>query len=102
VPGSRLPAIEDVRDDATGTHVVPIAHIVLERHVPSYVSQWESFVRAVVDGGPASVSGADGRAPFVLGLAAGRSLDERRPVAVSLAPDHHDRPGPAVAAGGGQ
>ena len=37
---------------------------------------------AVVTGGPPPVSGADGRIPLVLGLAAGRSLAERRPITI--------------------
>jgi myo-inositol 2-dehydrogenase/D-chiro-inositol 1-dehydrogenase len=82
------PAHGGVHFDATGSHRPPIAHFFVERYVPSYVRQWEAFVDAVVVGGPPPVSGADGRAPVVLGLAAGQSLAERRPVRVEdvLAP----------------
>ena len=76
------PSHSGVRLDALGSHLPPIPHFFLERYVPSFVRQWEAFVDAVVTGGPAPVSGADGRAPLVLGLAAGRSLTERRPIRV--------------------
>ena len=72
--------------DGAGSHAPPVAHFFLERYGPSYVRQWEAFVDAVVGGGPAPVSGADGRAPLVLGIAAGRSLAEHRPIAISPAP----------------
>jgi myo-inositol 2-dehydrogenase/D-chiro-inositol 1-dehydrogenase len=76
------PVHTGVHHDAGGSHAMPIAHFFLERYVPSYVRQWEAFVDAVVSGGPAPVSGDDGRAPLVLGLAAGRSLAEHRPIEV--------------------
>ena len=76
------PAHGGVHFDATGSHRPPIAHFFVDRYVPSYLRQWEAFVDAIVTDGPAPVSGADGRAPVVLGLAAGRSLAERRPVRV--------------------
>ena len=52
----------------------------LERYAASYLRQWEAFVGLVRDGGPSPVTGADGRAPLVIGLAAGRSMRERRVV----------------------
>ena len=45
--------------------------------------QWEAFAAAVGAGVTPPVSAADARAPLVIGLAALRSLHERRPVAVS-------------------
>jgi myo-inositol 2-dehydrogenase / D-chiro-inositol 1-dehydrogenase len=58
------------------------SHFFLERYMPSYVREWELFVQAVQSGAAPPVSGADARAPLVIGLAARRSLQERRPVAV--------------------
>ena len=77
------PAHAASRSTPAGSHAPPIPHFFLERYMTSYLRQWEAFVDAVVEGGPAPVSGADGRAPLVLGLAAGRSLAERRPVAIT-------------------
>jgi myo-inositol 2-dehydrogenase/D-chiro-inositol 1-dehydrogenase len=60
-----------------------LPHFFLERYMRSYVREWELFVEAVQSGGAPPVSGDDARAPLLIGLAAGRSLRERRPVQVS-------------------
>jgi myo-inositol 2-dehydrogenase/D-chiro-inositol 1-dehydrogenase len=52
----------------------------LERYMGSYVGELEAFVHCVQNGSPPPVSGADGRAPVVMALAALRSLRENRPV----------------------
>ncbi len=68
---------------ADGGHSAPVPHFFLERYIPSYVAQWTAFVDAVSAGAPTPVTGADGRAPLVIGLAARRSVDEGRPVDVA-------------------
>jgi myo-inositol 2-dehydrogenase / D-chiro-inositol 1-dehydrogenase len=68
---------------AEGGRTATLPHFFLERYVPSYVAQWEAFATAVRAGLPSPVGGADGRAPLAIGLAAGRSLRENRPVAVA-------------------
>jgi myo-inositol 2-dehydrogenase / D-chiro-inositol 1-dehydrogenase len=68
---------------AQGTSAPPLPYFYVDRYVPSYVRQWDAFVAAVRDGGTPPVTGADGRAPLVMGLAAWRSLREGRPVAVA-------------------
>jgi myo-inositol 2-dehydrogenase/D-chiro-inositol 1-dehydrogenase len=60
-----------------------LPYFFLERYLPSYVREWEVFVDAVQSGAAPPVSGADARAPLLIGLAAGRSLHEQRPVRVS-------------------
>jgi myo-inositol 2-dehydrogenase / D-chiro-inositol 1-dehydrogenase len=40
----------------------------------------QEFVAAVLDDGPVPVTGEDGRAPVVIGLAARASYDQNRPV----------------------
>jgi myo-inositol 2-dehydrogenase/D-chiro-inositol 1-dehydrogenase len=60
----------------------PVPHFFLDRYIPSYVAQWEAFVGALEAHTPPPVSGADGRAPLVMGLAAGRSVREGRPVRI--------------------
>jgi myo-inositol 2-dehydrogenase / D-chiro-inositol 1-dehydrogenase len=65
---------------ANGTHKAPLPHFFLERYVPSYLREWDAFVEAVRTGTPPPVSGADARAPLVIGLAAWRSLREGGPV----------------------
>lgn len=55
----------------------------MERYVESYVTELQQFVECVQSGSQTPVTGLDGRIPIVMGKAAGRSLQERRPVAVS-------------------
>ncbi len=65
---------------ADGTHAPALPHFFVERYLASYLAQWSAFAEAVRAGGPSPVSGADGRAPLAIGLAAGRSAREARPV----------------------
>ena len=57
-------------------------YFFLERYLPSYVREWQAFVEALKRGEDPPVSSTDARAPLVIGLAAGRSLREGRPVRV--------------------
>lgn len=54
----------------------------MERYTESYVAEVAAFVAAIVDDKPVPVTGADGRAPVVMGMAARRSYDEHRPVRI--------------------
>ncbi|HEX7299880.1 MAG TPA: inositol 2-dehydrogenase [Solirubrobacteraceae bacterium] len=65
---------------AEGTRAATLPYFYLERYIPSYVREWRAFVGAVSEGRPPLVGGRDARAPLVIGLAAGRSLREGRPV----------------------
>jgi myo-inositol 2-dehydrogenase/D-chiro-inositol 1-dehydrogenase len=67
-------------DGARGPRIAPF---FVERYARSYVDQWSAFVTAVRDRATPEVTGADGRAPLLIGLAARRSLVERRPVRVA-------------------
>ncbi len=67
---------------ATGERRPANPYFFLERYLPSYVREWQAFVEAVKRGEDPPVSRADARAPLVIGLAAGRSLREGRPVRV--------------------
>ena len=67
----------------TGTRTQPLPHFFLERYLPSYLGQWAAFERAVRADEPPPVTGRDGRAALVLGLAALRSVRESRPVRTS-------------------
>ena len=68
--------------DASGSHHATLPYFFLDRYIPSYLAEWETFV-ATAHGAPSPVSGADGRAPLVAGLAALRSVREGRTVATS-------------------
>jgi myo-inositol 2-dehydrogenase / D-chiro-inositol 1-dehydrogenase len=60
-------------------HDLPL-NFFLERYTDSYVAELSAFVAAILDDQPVPVTGADGRAPVVMGMAARRSYDEGRPV----------------------
>jgi len=79
------PAHTAVVRTAEGSRGAPLPFFFLERYIPSYLREWAAFVDAVRTGAPPPVGAADARAPLVIGLAAWRSLHERRPVAVAKA-----------------
>ncbi len=58
-------------------------YFFLERYMESYLREMQSFVDSVQNDTPPEVTGADGRAPVVIGLAARKSYEENRPVALS-------------------
>jgi myo-inositol 2-dehydrogenase/D-chiro-inositol 1-dehydrogenase len=66
--------------DADGTRLATLPYFFIERYTASYVRQWQAFVAAYKARESPPTSGHDGRAALVLGLAAKRSLIERRPV----------------------
>ena len=55
----------------------------MDRYTESFANEVRSFVQSVVEDKPTAVSGMDGRIPVVMGLAARKSYDERRPVKLS-------------------
>ena len=55
----------------------------MDRYTESFSNEVRSFVQSVVEDKPTAVSGMDGRIPVVMGLAARKSFDERRPVKLS-------------------
>jgi myo-inositol 2-dehydrogenase/D-chiro-inositol 1-dehydrogenase len=52
----------------------------MDRYIESYRAEVVAFIRAINEGQPSPVNGADGRAPVVIALAAMKSLRENRPV----------------------
>src|ERR1035437_4092867 len=68
---------------AEGTRQPPLAYFFLERYRTSYLREWQAFVHALNEGGSSPITGADGRAPLVIGLAAKRSIEFDRPVKIS-------------------
>lgn len=55
----------------------------MERYLNAYQIELAAFVKALQDGSPMPVTGADGRAPVVIAKAAMKSLRENRPVKLS-------------------
>jgi myo-inositol 2-dehydrogenase/D-chiro-inositol 1-dehydrogenase len=72
-----------VRRTAEGTFGTTIPYFFLDRYIPSYVDEWKAFVEYVTGGGASPVDAHAGRAPLVIGLAAGLSAREGRPVRCS-------------------
>ena len=58
-------------------------HFFLERYTDSYVGEMKEFVDAIATGRNPSCTGQDGLTATILGLAAKKSLAERRPVKIS-------------------
>lgn len=58
-------------------------HFFVERYTESYLVEMRAFIDAVLHDKPVPVTGADGRAPVVMGIAARKSYEENRPVRLS-------------------
>jgi myo-inositol 2-dehydrogenase/D-chiro-inositol 1-dehydrogenase len=58
-------------------------YLFMQRYAACYVAEVRQFIECVRDDKPTPTTGADGRAAVVLGYAAGKSLQENRPVKVS-------------------
>jgi myo-inositol 2-dehydrogenase / D-chiro-inositol 1-dehydrogenase len=61
----------------------PPLYFFLERYRQAFIDEMQAFCRAVMDGTPTPVQGIDGVQPLIIGLAAKKSLDQKRPVLVS-------------------
>ena len=66
--------------DSEGVHGPLPLHFFVERYTEAYLEEMRSFVKAVLEDRPPEVTGEDGRVPVVMGYAARRSVEERRPV----------------------
>lgn len=68
---------------ATGVVSEKPLFFFLERYMDSYGTEVKAFVDCVVNDREPPVTGADGRAPVVIAMAAGKSYRESRPVKIS-------------------
>ena len=71
-----------ISDGASIRHELPL-YFFVERYTESYISELQAFAQSVLTDKETAVSGLDGRAPVVMGLAAKKSIDENRPVKLS-------------------
>lgn len=55
----------------------------MDRYLDSFANELRAFVEAIINDRPAPVTGADGRAPVVMALAARKSYEEGRPVRIA-------------------
>jgi myo-inositol 2-dehydrogenase/D-chiro-inositol 1-dehydrogenase len=65
---------------ATEIHRDLPLNFFMERYTDSFVNEMQAFVHAVLRDEPTQVNGRDGRLAVLIGLAARKSYDERRPV----------------------
>lgn len=69
--------------DGTSIHRDLPLNFFMERYTESFLAEMQAFVAAVQQDGPVPVTGADGRAPVLLAMAALQSHREGRPVRLS-------------------
>lgn len=69
--------------NASGVGRGPLMNFFMDRYLPSYQRELAAFVQCVANNTPVPITGADGRAPVVLALAALKSFKENRPVKLS-------------------
>ena len=67
---------------AQGVYSAKPQYFFLERYKMSYVEELKSFVDAVANDKEPAVTGNDGLQPVLIGVAALKSLEERRPVRI--------------------
>jgi len=72
-----------VVSDSTGVHGALPLFFFVERYTESYLAEMRAFIAAVREDRTPSVTGLDGRIPVVMGYAAKKSFDEKRPVRLS-------------------
>jgi myo-inositol 2-dehydrogenase/D-chiro-inositol 1-dehydrogenase len=71
-----------VVSDGQSVHRDLPLNFFMERYTDSYAAEMAAFLDCVLDNTPPTVTGEDGRAALVLGLAAQRSARENQPVRV--------------------
>ena len=69
--------------DAQGCHSSPLYYFFIERYREAYIAELRAFVEAVREKKKPPVTGLDGKVSVVMGYAAKKSLEERRPVRLS-------------------
>jgi myo-inositol 2-dehydrogenase/D-chiro-inositol 1-dehydrogenase len=82
-----------VVSDATGVRGPLPLFFFVERYTESYVAEMKAFVGCILDDTPPPVTGLDGRIPVVMGYAAKKSFEEKRPVRLSEVDVKRDLPG---------
>jgi myo-inositol 2-dehydrogenase/D-chiro-inositol 1-dehydrogenase len=66
-----------------GVHSAKPQHFFLDRYQESYVIEMQQFVDCVRENRPSPVTGRDGLAPMIIGLAAKKSLQEKRAIKIA-------------------
>jgi myo-inositol 2-dehydrogenase/D-chiro-inositol 1-dehydrogenase len=69
--------------NAEGVHTAKPLYFFLERYMDSFIAEMREFVTSVQTDQQTPVTGADGRKPVLIGMAAWKSYRENRPVKLS-------------------
>ena len=72
-----------VKGNTSGFLSAKPPYFFMQRYAPCYVEEVRQFIECVREDKPTPTTGADGRAAVVIGYAAGKSLQENRPVRIS-------------------
>jgi myo-inositol 2-dehydrogenase/D-chiro-inositol 1-dehydrogenase len=72
-----------VVSNAAGIHGALPLFFFVERYTESYIAEMRAFLECILEDTPPPVTGLDGRIPVVIGYAAKRSYEEKRPVRLS-------------------
>jgi myo-inositol 2-dehydrogenase/D-chiro-inositol 1-dehydrogenase len=72
-----------VYSNAEGVHAALPLYFFLERYTESFITELREFVACIRNDTIPPVTGLDGRAPVLIGMAAWKSYQENRPVKVS-------------------
>jgi myo-inositol 2-dehydrogenase/D-chiro-inositol 1-dehydrogenase len=83
VQGLNITPDNDIYSNAEGIHSTKPLYFFLERYMGSFVAEMVAFVKSIQEDTPPPVTGLDGRAPVVIGLAAWKSYRDKRPVRLS-------------------
>ncbi|MEO6960732.1 MAG: inositol 2-dehydrogenase [Puia sp.] len=73
----------NVISDAEGIHYALLLDFFMERYAASYLKEMQHFLEALINNSPLPVSGEDGLKAAVIAMAAKKSADTGRPVAIS-------------------
>lgn len=71
-----------IQSDGVGVHSAKPLYFFLERYADAYLDEMREFILCVKENKTPPVGGADGRIAVVIGYAAQRSLNEKRPVTI--------------------
>jgi myo-inositol 2-dehydrogenase / D-chiro-inositol 1-dehydrogenase len=72
-----------VKGNTSGFLSAKPPYFFMQRYAPCYVEEVRRFIECVREDKPTPTTGADGRAAVVIGYAAGKSLQDNRPVKIS-------------------
>ena len=73
----------DFYANAEGVTSAKPLYFFLERYTESFIAEMRAFVESIQQDCPPPVTGADGRVPVLIAMAAKKSHDENRPVKLS-------------------